>query len=184
MHFLACQWIKTTNFGLHLNWMADAINSRYGESRFGTMKPLEPLTLTAGTALLQYVDDLCLCARDDSTCVTDTMTLLKHLAKEGHKVSMMKLQFVKQQVTFLGHVITSNSKSLSTMYGLNGLSFLLCLPCIFQFVSSSVQRLMKSSMSHQRVKITVYPENMFLDMGEERMDDGKTNSSGSYSEMC
>ena len=74
---------------------------------------MEPLTLTAGTALLQYVDDLCLCARDESTCVTDTVTLLKHLAQEGHKVSLTKLQFVKQQITFLGHVITPNNKALS-----------------------------------------------------------------------
>lgn len=41
------------------------------------------------------------------------MTLLKHLAQEGHKVSLTKLQFVKQQITFLGHLITLNSKSLS-----------------------------------------------------------------------
>lgn len=43
----------------------------------------------------------------------DTVTLLKDLAKEGHKVSLTKLQFVKQKVTFLGHVITPHSKSLS-----------------------------------------------------------------------
>uniref|UniRef100_A0A9J8CJW6 ribonuclease H n=1 Tax=Cyprinus carpio carpio TaxID=630221 RepID=A0A9J8CJW6_CYPCA len=76
-------------------------------------RSLEPLTLTAGTALLQYVDDLLICARDEPTCVADTVSLLKHLAQEGHKVSLSKLQFVKQQVTFLGYVITPNSKSLS-----------------------------------------------------------------------
>ncbi|XP_058617745.1 uncharacterized protein LOC131531182 isoform X1 [Onychostoma macrolepis] len=76
-------------------------------------RSLEPLTLTAGTALLQYVDDLFLAAKDEPTCVADTVTLLQHLAREGHKVSLSKLQFVKQQVTFLGHVITPNSKSLS-----------------------------------------------------------------------
>lgn len=77
------------------------------------LRSLEPLTLTAGTALLQYVDDLLICAEDEETCVKDTVTLLKHLAKEGHKVSLTKLQFVKQKVTFLGHVITPHSKSLS-----------------------------------------------------------------------
>ncbi len=76
-------------------------------------RSLEPLTLTAGTVLLQYVDDLFLAARDETTCVADTVALLKHLTQEGHKVSLSKLQFVKQQVTFLGHVITPNSKSLS-----------------------------------------------------------------------
>ncbi len=76
-------------------------------------RSLEPLTLTVGTALLQYVDDICLCARDEAVCGADTVTLLQHLAREGHKGSLSKLQFVKQQVTFLGHVITPNSKSLS-----------------------------------------------------------------------
>ncbi|KAI2665523.1 hypothetical protein H4Q32_021838 [Labeo rohita] len=52
-------------------------------------------------------------SRDEATCVADTVTLLKHLAEEGHKVSLSKLQFAKQQVVFLGHVITPNSKSLS-----------------------------------------------------------------------
>lgn len=41
------------------------------------------------------------------------MTLLKHLEQGGHKVSLSKQQFVKQEVTFLGHVIKPNSKVLS-----------------------------------------------------------------------
>ncbi|KAL1276699.1 hypothetical protein QQF64_036322 [Cirrhinus molitorella] len=45
----------------------------------------------------RYVDDLCLAACDEATCVADTVTLLKHLAEEGHKASLSKLQFVKQQ---------------------------------------------------------------------------------------
>jgi len=69
--------------------------------------------LTAGTVLLQYVDDLLICAKDRVTCISDTVTLLKHLEREGHKVSLSKLQFVKQEVTFLGHVIKPNSKALS-----------------------------------------------------------------------
>ncbi len=77
------------------------------------MRSLEPLTLTVGTVLLQYVDDLFLASRDAATCVRDTVSLLQHLAQEGHKVSLSKLQFVKQQVTFLVHVITTNGKSLS-----------------------------------------------------------------------
>lgn len=35
----------------------------------GLRRSLGALTLTAGTALLQYVDDLCLCAHDELTCV-------------------------------------------------------------------------------------------------------------------
>jgi len=69
-----------------------------------THRSIEPLTLTAGTALLQNVDDLLICAKDKTTCISDTVTLLKHLEREGHKASLSKLQFVKQEVTFLGHV--------------------------------------------------------------------------------
>ncbi len=45
--------------------------------------------------------------------MADTVTLLNHLAREGHKVSLTKLQFVKQEITFLGHIITPNSKAIS-----------------------------------------------------------------------
>ncbi len=69
--------------------------------------------LKSGTALLQYLDDLLICARDEVTCVADTVTLLNHLAREGHKVSLTKLQFVKQEITFLGHTITPNSKAIA-----------------------------------------------------------------------
>ncbi len=65
-------------------------------------RSLEPLTLSSGTALLQYIDYLLICARDEVTCVADTVTLLNHLAREGHKVSLTKLQSVKQEIIFFG----------------------------------------------------------------------------------
>ena len=65
------------------------------------------------TVLLSYVDDLLICSESESICRADTVTLLKHLEREGHRVSLSKLQFVKQEVTFLGHVIKQNSKTLS-----------------------------------------------------------------------
>lgn len=74
---------------------------------------LAPLKLTDNTALLQYVDDLLLCAPTEEQCIEDTIKLLKHLAKEGHKASLTKLQFVKQQVTFLGHIISAEGKTMS-----------------------------------------------------------------------
>ncbi len=55
-----------------------------------------------GRNTLKYVDDLLICARDEVTCVADTVTLLNHLAREGHKVSLTKLQFVKQEIIFFG----------------------------------------------------------------------------------
>lgn len=65
-----------------------------------------------------------------------------------------------------------------------GFLLLLCLPCIFQLISSSVQRLVKSSVSHQMVKLNVYNEDIIMDLSREKTVDEETNSSGSYSEMC
>ncbi len=65
-------------------------------------RSLEPLTLSSGTALLQYVNDLLICARDEVTCVADNVTLLNQLAREGHKVSLTKLQSVKQEIICFG----------------------------------------------------------------------------------
>ncbi len=56
----------------------------------------EGLKREEGRNTLQYIDYLLICARDEVTCVADTVTLLNHLAREGHKVSLTKLQFVKQ----------------------------------------------------------------------------------------
>lgn len=65
-----------------------------------------------------------------------------------------------------------------------GFLLLLCLPCIFQFISSSVQRLVKSSVSHQMVNLNVYNEDIIMDLSREKTADEETTSSGSYSEMC
>ncbi|XP_058510228.1 protein NYNRIN-like [Solea solea] len=74
---------------------------------------LSPLVLSDGTVLLQHVDDLLICAPTEKQCITDTIKLLKHLAEEGHKASLNKLQFVKQAVTFLGHIISGEGKTMS-----------------------------------------------------------------------
>ncbi len=59
------------------------------------------------------MDDLLLSSPSQKQCSDDTIALLCHLAAEGHKASLSKLQFVKQSVVFLGHVITKEGKSLS-----------------------------------------------------------------------
>lgn len=74
---------------------------------------LESLVLSPDNALLQYVDDLMICSPTKEQCEANTVKLLKHLAKSGHKASLSKLQFVQEQVVFLGHVITSEGKTLS-----------------------------------------------------------------------
>ncbi|XP_056894864.1 uncharacterized protein LOC130529002 isoform X2 [Takifugu flavidus] len=74
---------------------------------------LASLQLQPGSALLQYVDDLLLCAPTKSQCTEDTITLLQHLATEGHKVSQSKMQYVQTEVAFLGHRISKDGKALS-----------------------------------------------------------------------
>ncbi len=76
-------------------------------------RSLEPLTLSSGTALLQYIDYLLICARDEVTCVADNVTLLNHLAREGHKVSLTKLQFCAAGNNFFWVTLTLNSKAIS-----------------------------------------------------------------------
>lgn len=74
---------------------------------------LASLTLTQGSALLQYVDDLMVCFPAKEQC--DTVTLWQHLAKEGYKASLTKLQFSKQEVSnLMGYDITGEGKILST----------------------------------------------------------------------
>ncbi len=41
----------------------------------------------------------------------------------------------------------------------------------------------KSSVTHQLLKMTVYPEDMCLDMGNEKTTQEETTSSISYNEM-
>ncbi len=64
------------------------------------MTATEGLKREEGRNTVKNVDDLLICAQDEVTCVADTVTLLNHLAREGHKVSLTKLQVVKQEITF------------------------------------------------------------------------------------
>lgn len=74
---------------------------------------LESFHPPKSSVLLQYVDDLLLASPDQASCETDTIALLCHLAAEGHKASLKKLQFAKTQVQFLGHLVTGEGHSLA-----------------------------------------------------------------------
>lgn len=74
---------------------------------------LASLNLQDGSTLLQYVDDLLLCAPTKTQRDQDTVNLLTHLAKEGHKVSKTKMKYVWPIMTFLGHRISKDRKALS-----------------------------------------------------------------------
>ncbi len=64
------------------------------------MTATEGLKREEGRNTVKNVDDLLIYAQDEVTCVAETVTLLNHLAREGHKVSLTKLQCVKQEIIF------------------------------------------------------------------------------------
>ena len=63
--------------------------------------------------VLQYVDDLLLCAESKEQCIIDSLKLLERLANGGHKVSRKKLQFCQQEVEYLGRLISAEGKRMS-----------------------------------------------------------------------
>ena len=74
---------------------------------------LDLLKLKEGTVILQYVDDILLSSPTNEQSEKDTVQLLRHLEKCGHKASTSKLQFVREKVIFLGHKLTKEGKTLS-----------------------------------------------------------------------
>ncbi|XP_034146322.1 uncharacterized protein LOC117593883 [Esox lucius] len=80
---------------------------------------LEELVLE-GT-LLQYVDDLLICAPTLEQCHADSIKVLQRLAEGGHKVSRKKLQYCQTEVEYLGRTIAHQTKAISPTQ-LEGLS--------------------------------------------------------------
>ncbi|CAI5797312.1 XP_028568777.1uncharacterized protein LOC114588027 [Podarcis lilfordi] len=75
---------------------------------------LQDVCLPANSALLLYVDDILLCSTSEEACKLDTKYLLSELARKGHKVSPKKLQYCKQEVKYLGHILGVGTRSLAT----------------------------------------------------------------------
>ena len=75
---------------------------------------LQDVRLPAGSAFLLYVDDILVCSTSEEACKIDTKHLLIELAYKGHKVSPKKLQFCKQNVKYLGHILGVGTRSLAT----------------------------------------------------------------------
>ncbi|KAF7695190.1 hypothetical protein HF521_006913, partial [Silurus meridionalis] len=63
--------------------------------------------------LLQYVDDLLICSETREQCLKDSITVLKALAENGHKVSKEKLQFCSKKVEYLGRVLEGTTRKIS-----------------------------------------------------------------------
>lgn len=65
-----------------------------------------------GVTLVQYVDDLLLAGRDKDAVRQASIQLLNFLSLQGLKVSKSKLQFVEQEVKYLGHQLSKGTKKL------------------------------------------------------------------------
>ncbi|XP_056592765.1 uncharacterized protein LOC130411831 [Triplophysa dalaica] len=72
---------------------------------------LEDLVLDS--TLLQYVDDLLICAPTLEQCHRDSIKVLTKLAEGGHKASKTKLQYCLPQVEYLGRIIAYKTKAIS-----------------------------------------------------------------------
>lgn len=64
--------------------------------------------------LLQYVDDLLLCADDLPTTKGKSERLLVFLAGQGCKASKQELQWCSMKVVFLGHCLSQGSRHLTS----------------------------------------------------------------------
>lgn len=56
--------------------------------------------------LVQYVDDLLLCSKSKQACQADTVAPLQYLHAQSHKASLSKLQWVKEEITLPGRIIS------------------------------------------------------------------------------
>ncbi|XP_051846643.1 uncharacterized protein LOC127557326 [Antechinus flavipes] len=65
-------------------------------------------------SLIQYVDDLLLAAPDESLCLQATRALLHLLQSLGYRVSAKKAQLCLHEVSYLGYVLKSGHRSLSS----------------------------------------------------------------------
>lgn len=69
-------------------------------------------TLSPEIKLIQYVDDLLLSGTEEREVKEATIGLLNFLGTQGLRVSKKKIQFVEQEVQYLGHVISKGSRQL------------------------------------------------------------------------
>ncbi|XP_040203757.1 uncharacterized protein LOC120935764 [Rana temporaria] len=71
------------------------------------------IKLHPDVVLLEYVDDLLLCADTQNEAATHSEDLLCYLAEQGCKASKQKIQWCKQTVVFLGHCISQGVRHLT-----------------------------------------------------------------------
>ena len=62
--------------------------------------------------MLQYVDDILLCAKTEEACSRASEDFLNFLAGCGYKASREKSQLCQQSVTYLGLIISEGTRAL------------------------------------------------------------------------
>uniref|UniRef100_A0AAX7UYB6 ribonuclease H n=1 Tax=Astatotilapia calliptera TaxID=8154 RepID=A0AAX7UYB6_ASTCA len=70
-------------------------------------KSMMSCLLPAEGQFLLYVDDILVTGHTEEGCKQNTMAVLRHLAEQGHKVSLNKLQLWRPEVTYLGHTLSA-----------------------------------------------------------------------------
>ncbi|KFV66256.1 hypothetical protein N307_12049, partial [Dryobates pubescens] len=75
-------------------------------------KLLQGWEIPENIKLLQYVDDLLVAGREEEETRSATIQLLNFLGENGLKVSRSNLQFVEQEVNYLGHWLSKGKKKL------------------------------------------------------------------------
>ncbi|XP_064258441.1 protein NYNRIN-like [Passer domesticus] len=73
---------------------------------------LENYQTDAGVTLIQYVDDLLLAGKEEEEVRRESIRLLNFLGLKGLKVSRAKLQFVEEEVKYLGHYLRRGEKRI------------------------------------------------------------------------
>ncbi|KFU83449.1 hypothetical protein M959_00065, partial [Chaetura pelagica] len=62
--------------------------------------------------LIQYVDDLLIAGRQENIVREESIKFLNFLGNKGLKVSKNKLQFVEEEVKYLGHLLRNGEKKI------------------------------------------------------------------------
>ncbi|NWV72438.1 POL5 protein, partial [Malurus elegans] len=73
---------------------------------------LQDYQTTPDNTLIQYVDDLLIAGKQEDAVRKESIRLLNFLGLKGLKVSKAKLQFVEEEVKYLGHYLTRGEKKI------------------------------------------------------------------------
>ncbi|XP_025762589.1 uncharacterized protein LOC112846766 [Oreochromis niloticus] len=73
---------------------------------------LSDFVIPSHSQMLVYVDDILIASNSEKNCRDMSLALLTHLAETGNKASLSKLQWVKTEVKFLGHLLSAAGKSI------------------------------------------------------------------------